>query len=214
VNFHDTHFPYTHRLVRPLVDNTVLDRSEISPGKRDELWRMYLNTAANVDDAIGNVLDAVRRTTGREPAVIVTADHGESLFEDGFLGHGFILNEAQTRIPLVVSGLPMTIGEPWGQVQLRDELREALARPPATNERPHGAQSGADIFQYLGELGTAAQIGFANPRGQTTYDFRSDLFQMPGHPALRPSELDEKGKHMFLELVHFWEGMMVASTPR
>ena len=35
--------------------------------------------------------------------MIVTSDHGEALFEDGVLGHGLALDEAQTRVPLVVS---------------------------------------------------------------------------------------------------------------
>ena len=131
VNFHDTHFPYTNELVQPLVSRTRVPRSEIAPGRHDDLWRMYLNTAANVDRAIGDVVDAVKRTTGRTPAVLVTADHGESLFEEGFLGHGYGLNDAQTRIPLVVSGLPMQIAEPWGQVELRDAVSRALASLPA-----------------------------------------------------------------------------------
>jgi hypothetical protein len=214
VNFHDTHFPYTHRFVRPLVDQTVLDRSEISAGRRDDLRRMYLNTAANVDNAIGDVLDAVRRTTGREPAVVVTADHGESLFEDGFLGHGFSLDEAQTRIPLIVAGLPMTVEEPWGQARLRDELRAALAQPLADHERPREVAGAGNVFQYLGELETPGQIGFASARGHVTYDFRSGRFQMPGQPARRPSELDEQERPVFLALVRFWESMRVASAAR
>ena len=48
------------------------------------------------------------------------ADHGESLFDEGFLGHGYALNDAQTRIPLIVSGLPLRLVEPFGQVDLRD----------------------------------------------------------------------------------------------
>jgi hypothetical protein len=40
-----------------------------------------------VDRAIGNVVDAVTRARGRPPAVLVTSDHGESLFEEGFIGH-------------------------------------------------------------------------------------------------------------------------------
>ena len=65
-----------------------------------------MNTTSNVDRAIGDMLERVRKALGREPGVIVLSDHGESLFDEGFLGHGYTLNDAQTRIPLVVSGLP------------------------------------------------------------------------------------------------------------
>ena len=100
VNFEDTHFPYHHPGIAPLVSNTVVPESQITPENRDAVRATYLNTAANVDRAIGTVLDRVRRTLGRDPAVIVLADHGESLFDEGFLGHGYALNEAQTHIPL------------------------------------------------------------------------------------------------------------------
>ena len=53
---------------------------------------------------------------GADPAVVVTSDHGESLFEEGFLGHGYALNDAQSRIPLIVTGLPLVAGSPWDRL--------------------------------------------------------------------------------------------------
>ena len=67
VNFHDTHFPYTHDGVQTLVSPVRLARPRIVPAERDALWATYANTAANVDRAVGEVLDAVRRARGREP---------------------------------------------------------------------------------------------------------------------------------------------------
>ena len=32
----------------------------------------------------------------------IRADHGESLFDEGLLGHGYALNDMQTRIPVVM----------------------------------------------------------------------------------------------------------------
>jgi arylsulfatase A-like enzyme len=65
VNFHDTHFPYTHDGIRPLVSDVRLARQQIGPAEREALWATYANTAANVDSAIGRVLDRVRNTRGR-----------------------------------------------------------------------------------------------------------------------------------------------------
>jgi arylsulfatase A-like enzyme len=211
VNFHDTHFPYTHQFVRPLVDSTILRRSEISAARRAELWRMYLNTAANVDKAIGDVIARVRSTMGRTPAVIVTADHGESLFEEGFLGHGYGLNDAQTRIPLVVANLPMIIREPWGLADLRDELREALSAP-TENVRPRLEAVQRPVFQYLGHLTAPPQIAWTTGAGRTTYDFRTNQFQIPGGRWQRPDDLDATSRVTFNELVHQWERMVLAST--
>ena len=62
VNFHDTHFPYHHR-VDPSrsIDAPVLRSRRSRPERADDLRAMYVNTAANVDRAIGVLLDAGRR---------------------------------------------------------------------------------------------------------------------------------------------------------
>jgi hypothetical protein len=210
VNFHDTHFPYTHRFVKPIVDSTIVGRDSIAPDQRDAVRRMYLNTAANVDAAIGDVIDRVRSTTGRSPAVIVTGDHGESLFDEGFLGHGYALNDAQTRIPLVVAGLPMAIQEPWGQACLRDEINDALAMAPGSGDLPHRVTVDRPVFQYLGSLRTPAKIAFTSPRGRTAYDFRSDRFETAGHDPKPVSSLDPEDLRSFQELVRYWESIVLA----
>jgi Sulfatase len=212
VNFHDTHFPYTHRLVEPLIAGEPLERGEISPGNHDALWRTYLNTAANVDKAIGEVLTAVRRTTGREPAVVVTADHGESLFEEGFLGHGYALNDAQTRIPLVAAGLPLRIEQPWGQVQLRDAIRSALSRSPTDGRTPTVVATARPVFQYLGGILAPAQIAFTTATGRRIYDFRSDRFQDADGSWRPPSALAGPSREAFLELVRYWETIALAAN--
>ena len=128
VNFHDTHFPYHHRFIQAILPTPVLAESEIVPARAQDLRRMYLNTVANVDRAIGRVIDTARATLGDTAGVVVLADHGESLFDEGFLGHGYALNEAQTQIPLVVSNLPMVIRQPFAQADLRGQLRLALSK--------------------------------------------------------------------------------------
>ena len=77
---------------------------------------------------------------GLAPGLVQLPDHGfrlyiESLFDESFLGHGYALNDAQTRIPLVVANLPVTIEEPFGQIDLRALFRRTLALP-ATGDSP------------------------------------------------------------------------------
>src|SRR6185295_20414111 len=57
VNFHDTHFPYTHPGIETITSAVRINRAGIVPGARDALWATYANTAANVDRAIGHVID-------------------------------------------------------------------------------------------------------------------------------------------------------------
>ena len=64
---------------------------------------MYDPDTARVDDEVGRLMDALAaRGLADATLVIFHADHGESLGEQGLLGHGQLLNEATMRIPLIL----------------------------------------------------------------------------------------------------------------
>jgi glucan phosphoethanolaminetransferase (alkaline phosphatase superfamily) len=210
VNFHDTHFPYHHAAIAPLLPAPVLSPSQIAVGRAADLREMYLNTAANVDRAIGQLLADVRRTTGRAPAVIVLGDHGESLFESGFLGHGYALNDAQTRIPLIISNLPATVPQPFGQSDLRGVISGALARGDAAARPQLHVDASRRVFQYLGTLDRPAAIAFVSSRGRLVYDFRSDRVIDGGAAPRRPDSLTHDVREEFVALVRTWERMRLA----
>lgn len=212
VNFHDTHYPYHHASMRPLVSDRAIAEGDIHPSRAAELREMYYNTASNVDAAIGATLDTIRRHLAAPPAVIVTADHGESLFDEGFLGHGYALNDVQTQIPLIVSGLGLRIEQPFGQVELRDLIASALAdgergTHPSVSSRPDKG-----VFQYLGTLPRPRQIGFVSGEGRTIYDFRTDRVRFDGGGWQRPDALDGEAAARYVELVRLWERMLLART--
>jgi hypothetical protein len=210
VNFEDTHFPYSHDGIETLVSDVRLARNRIVPGEREALWATYVNTAANIDRAVGAVVERVTRARGREPGVVITADHGESLFEGGFLGHGYGLDEAQTRVPLVVSGLPMRVGEPFGQVDIRGTLLQALSTPAHVPSTPVLEAADRPVFQYLGDVRNPSQIAFVWRDRRLTYDFRTRRVQS-NTGAWRPvSELSGSERDSFLRLVHQWEWMNIA----
>jgi hypothetical protein len=208
VNFHDTHFPYHHRDIEPLVSDQRLSQGAIVPANAERLREMYANTAANVDRAVGATLDLVARSLGRQPAVIVTADHGESLFDEGFLGHGYALNDAQTRIPLIVRGLPMEIREPFGQVDLRPALVAALSRDTEETQPRLVSDPGKVVFQYLGTLNRPSQIAFTNGAGRLIYDFRNRRVLETAREEAADPGVAPNGR--FMELVHLWERMVLA----
>lgn len=209
VNFHDTHYPYHHHGIAPLVSTHVLDESGIVPLRGAGVKEMYYNTVANVDAAIGATLGLVARRLGHAPAVIVTGDHGESLFDEGFLGHGYALNDAQTHIPMIVAGLPLTIEQPFGQSDLRNAIDMALATSADT--LPHVVTTpGKKVFQYLGNIDKPRQIAFDFGTARTIYDFRTGRVSTGDGSWQRPEELRDDSAAQFLELVHLWERMMVA----
>ena len=68
---------------------------------REALMNRYRNSAHYVDSLIGSLFD---RIEFEEKLVVVTGDHGESLFDDGTIAHSSLLSEIQTRVPLAMSG--------------------------------------------------------------------------------------------------------------
>jgi glucan phosphoethanolaminetransferase (alkaline phosphatase superfamily) len=211
VNFHDAHFPYSHAGIESLVSEVRLPRSGIEPDARAALWETYVNTAANLDRAVGELLRNVERARGTPPGVIVTADHGESLFDEGFLGHGYALNDVQSRIPLVVNNLPLALEEPFAQSDLRGAIAAALRQPPQEGAKPEiRPRTSATILQYLGDLSRPRQIAVLQEGGRLIYDFRSGRVQLPDGASMRPGELDAPQRDRFLRLVWQWEAMQLA----
>ena len=210
VNFHDTHFPYHHPGIEPLVSTVVVPQAEITPQNGAPLRAMYLNTAANVDRAIGRVLDAVRRAQGREPGVVVLGDHGESLFDEGFLGHGYALNDAQTRIPFIVANLPADVSEPLGQAELRDILWGALTRTDGRRTPALVEDRSRSVFQYLGTLPRPAEIAFTGHGRQIAYDFRARRARIDRQQWEAPDALPSGPRDRWRDLVTTWERMMLS----
>ena len=211
VNYHDTHYPYHHRAIDPLVPGSpVLDEADIAPANQAALQQMYSNTAANVDRAIGETLAAVEHRLGRRPAVIVTSDHGESLFDQGFLGHGYALNDIQTRVPLIARGLPILIEQPFGQVELRAAINRALSSNTSGTLPQLTIREDKVVFQYLGTIDRPRQVALRSAHTQLVYDFRSRQVESGDavwrDPAVIPGNVAER----FTTVIHLWERMMVA----
>lgn len=149
--------------------------------------------------------------------MIVTSDHGESLFDEGFLGHGYALNDAQTRVPFVAQGLPLVLPQPFGQVDVRQAIWNALAAPSSADARPDFSHPATTpVFQYLGSVDQPREIGRLELQGgRTLYDFRADRAQAAGESAwIRPDQLTERPSASFLALVRNWEAMMLARSRR
>jgi hypothetical protein len=165
-NFQSAHFPYFNPGMDRVLPGEPIARGDINADNRDHVARTYWNAIAYNDRLIGALIERLRRLGVLENSiVVVTADHGESLFDDGFLGHGHMLNEQQTRIPFIMSragiAMPQVIG--------LDDMRALILRAA-------GAQvaepSGRPIFQFLGSLDRPGAIGTTDANGhRLVFDF-------------------------------------------
>ncbi len=136
VNYFDAHGPL--RPVRAVRD--LFPGSELPVTRQDveHVYAQVMSGAGTVPDDVrrwmvsqydaelryqdrelGALLDRLRRDGRYDQALIlVLADHGEHLGEDGLIGHGFTLNEPVTHVPLIVKP-PKQDGVAPG---VRDEL--------------------------------------------------------------------------------------------
>jgi len=91
------HFrPAIEPVINPLATGSLLAR-------RDELWNRYCNAARYVDGLVGGLVAALRRDGLLDQLILVVlADHGESLLEEGLLCHANSFHDVQVRVPCLV----------------------------------------------------------------------------------------------------------------
>lgn len=75
----------------------------VSPDDAAYLEAHYDAQILRFDRAMGWLLDELERLGLRENTlVVITSDHGESLFERGFWGHGYLSRDEEQHVPLIV----------------------------------------------------------------------------------------------------------------
>jgi len=157
VNFQAAHFPYSHPGMPMLLIDRPVKRSDIELENRKAVQATYWNALAVADRALGRLLKTLKeKGVYRDTLVVVLGDHGESLFEDGHLGHGFLLNEVQTRIPLVVNQKGVRVNRAVGQL----DVAELLVTLATGRFDPAHWQDGKEaVFQFTGSLRRPASMG-------------------------------------------------------
>ena len=139
------------------------------PPKRDldRINAIYDSDVSYQDSVLGKMLDNLERWgIADETMVIVTADHGEELWEDGRCGHGASLRETLVHVPLFVRYPPLippgTIVEEGVDVlDLLPTMAEALRLDPP---RPSQGQSLLPLAQGVGR-------GYPRPSYASQYEY-------------------------------------------
>ncbi len=211
VNYYDTHYPYHHAELDDLFGVEPLPAREIRPSARERLWRTYLNTAGNVDRAIGELLAAWRAALGTDDyAVIVTSDHAEALFEEGYLGHGQSLRAEQSRVPLVVRGIGGEWPEPLGLSEVRGLVQRNLDRPPSSARL--APDPGRGVLQYLSQIGKPRWLGLRRLDRAVVYGFgtgRAEELGADERPLGRGLDVEPE---LWRALVWRWEAVVAAEA--
>jgi arylsulfatase A-like enzyme len=137
VHYFDPHDPYVPP--RAFAERFALEEE---PGSRGRAIALYDAEVAYTDAQLGRLLVFLdERGLSEETLVVVTADHGEGLFDHGYLYHDVHLYEEAVRVPLVMRrpGLipaGRSFAEPVALVDLLPTLLDLLGLDAA----PAGAQ--------------------------------------------------------------------------
>ena len=127
VHYYDPHSPMPpserSAAAYPAYDGRFADGMEVEelgPNQHDlteadlaYLRALYEDEITALDRELGRLMDALRASgTWDRTVLVLTADHGQSLGEDAFVGHGGpFLPEAQIHVPLLVR-LPPSLSDP------------------------------------------------------------------------------------------------------
>lgn len=169
INVQAAHYPYVHRETKPLLTNDFIQRSEMTITHRAKLQASYYNAVANTDWLIGQLqteLTAYGIDAGNS-LQLYTSDHGESLFDDGVLGHGHQLSDTQTQV-VWVSNRQLVQPPLLGHQQLVDVLLQN-----AWSDTPHAIEQ--PVLQVIGLVRAPQQIAQVDSQGRLSFDFRSKL---------------------------------------
>jgi Sulfatase len=162
-NLQPPHFPYYRPGTPNLLPGNPVPRRQIDAANRQWVERTYWNAVAYADWLIGQVTTRLKALgVYEESVVVVVGDHGEELFENGFLGHGQLLNRLQTQVPLVFSRSGVAIPRPAGLADLRRLVLTAAGADLA--RRPEGES----VFQHVGSLDRPGLIGLVERGGRWT----------------------------------------------
>lgn len=190
----------------------------VRPGDYGAAYAPYASRVARLDEAVGVFLDRLRASGRLERSVVIlTADHGDSLGEEGRFGHAYTLFPEIVRVPLVIH-LPPSLRRqlrwdadaPAFLTDLAPTLHALLGHRPA---RPHPVM-GRPLFRREGDPAPVAPdhfllassygavFGLLSGDGRRLYvadaiNFEDHLFSLDGGPGGTRLRLasDEKRRH-------------------
>lgn len=174
INLQAAHFPYTHPTMPASLTDRPIPRSEITKANKAWVELTYWNALAVADQAVCSLIDQLRKLdVYKDTTLMILGDHGESLFDDNFLGHGHALDQAQTHIPLVINHTNLGHLGAVGQL----DVAELLVRI-ATNRLDSESRGNQNeqVLQLVGSLHNPQLVGtVSSNQVRTILDLRTRM---------------------------------------
>ena len=200
LNWQEMHFPYHYWGAPTPLANPPISRGKIVPGNRDWLKRTYWNAARNLDSVLAGVLAELDQAGVRSQTVIlVVGDHGEELFEHGYLGHGTSISfEQNATLGKLINSNWKPPPKAYGLNSVSGLLHNALVRRPED-----AVPIDEDFFCYTGTAIEPSQLAAVTPQGIVKFDFRKNLWAR----QLAPGE-EFAPSPSFPPLIYLWESYL------
>jgi glucan phosphoethanolaminetransferase (alkaline phosphatase superfamily) len=155
INLQAAHFPYYHPNMPRMLESQPLDRGDISEEQKVRLKRTYHNAVAYSDWATGKIVSRIKQVGVYERTLVaVSADHGESLFDDGILGHGIRVTDSQLHALLLANRPLPAFSGVLAQSDLAVELLKGVG---ATVD---GARRHTPVLELIGDPAMPAELGY------------------------------------------------------
>ncbi|MFC3050611.1 sulfatase-like hydrolase/transferase [Kordiimonas pumila] len=204
LNFQSGHFPYYHKFMDLKFIEKGIPRREINQENKAWLSKTYWNAMAYMDDHLGQVINALKeKGIYDETLIVFLGDHGEELFDSGFLGHGHNINTAQLHIPLVLSAPGVNFEKPIGLSGIHGWLSSFI--DPASNT---AVKYGQCVLLYTGKFRKPAQIGQVCSADNQLQVYTIAFDQYTGAPSSEPIS------KLKASLAHTWESALFKDTPK
>lgn len=207
LNFQAAHFPYSNPKMTKQLVNDFIPRSEIKQENKGWVDATYWNAIASADWGIGEIIKSLTvRNLIKNTTIVILGDHGEALFDNGFLGHGHAINDVQTKIPLIINDRDIIFDEPIGQIDVAEiAIRSALGL------KNHWVQKNKAVFQLVGSLSQPELIAHVEHNGiRTVFDFHSEQVFFSELQLWRPYKevlLDPLNNERVIKLIRNWEAL-------
>ncbi len=160
-------------------EGTKVFKNPVAPRHRARIIAIYDSTISYNDAQLARLWTALeRKGIAKDTLLVVTADHGEELWDDGGFGHGHKLRDYITRVPLLLYHPPTfrpgarVIAAVSG-VDLMPTVLGALDVAPPDNVQ------GADLRALVdGRVATSAPRGAVSTRLATEWALRLGGFKL------------------------------------
>ncbi len=127
--------PYVKALTDPQLDEVVAGKRILTERDKVRVLALYESDISYNDQQFGELIAHLEKIGHKEDTMIIlTADHGEEMYDHGRIGHGQSLREELVHVPLVIYYPPLfpggkKIDEGVEVIDILPTIAEALDRP-------------------------------------------------------------------------------------